>query len=71
MEHEKIYLNLVGQDGNAFNVLGQLRAAAKRAGWDKSEIDSVVKRATAGDYDNLLATILEYCTPELEKIDCE
>ena len=69
-EHKKVKLNLVGVDGNAFAILATFAKAAKSQGWNKSEIDAVVKEATTGDYNHLLQTMLKYtespeeCTDE-------
>lgn len=46
-------------DGNAFVILGRARRACKQAGWSKEEIEDLIARATAGDYDQLLATLME------------
>ena len=54
-----IKLTLVGEDGNAFAILGRARAALRRARrmdlWDACH-----KEATSGDYNNLLATCMRY-----------
>ena len=51
---------LVGQDGNAFSILGRMNRAGKAAGWDKAYRDEVTREATSGDYDKLLATAMKY-----------
>lgn len=53
-------MQLVGTDGNAFAILGAFQHNAKRQGWTKKEIDLVLKEATSGDYNHLLATIVKY-----------
>ena len=53
-------LKLVGQDGNAFSILGRMNRAAKDAGWDRAYRDEVTREATSGDYDKLLATAMKY-----------
>ena len=54
-----IKLTLVGEDGNAFMILGRARAALRRARrmdlWDAFQ-----KEATSGDYNKLLATCMRY-----------
>ena len=45
---------LVGQDGNAFAVMGRVCAALRKAGYSKEERDEYTKQAMSGDYDNLL-----------------
>ena len=57
---EKPKLQLVGQDGNVFNVLGQAIRSAKKAGWTKEKIDKFTAEATAGDYNHALKTCMDY-----------
>lgn len=59
--NKKVTLNLVGQDGNAFSLMGVFSRQARREGWTKEEIDSVIKECTSGDYDHLLATLIDHC----------
>ena len=55
---ERPSLTLIGQDGNAFAVLGRARQALRQAGrgdeWAAFQAD-----ATSGDYDHLLAVVME------------
>jgi hypothetical protein len=53
-------VKLIGTDGNAFALLGRCQSAARKAGWDKTQIDKFMAEATAGDYDNLLGIINTY-----------
>ena len=57
---EKPVLELVGQNGNAFMVLGLANKAARKAGWTKDEIDEFMAEAMNGDYDHLLQTCMKY-----------
>jgi len=59
---KKITMKLVGLDGNAFSVMGAFSRQAKREGWEQKEIDLVLNEAMSGDYNHLLATIMEHCT---------
>ena len=59
-QQTKPALQLVGTDGNAFAILGRAIRAAKAAGWSREQRDAYTKAATAGDYDHLLATTMEY-----------
>lgn len=59
--NKTVELQLVGLDGNAFNLLGAFSNAAKRQGWSKEEIDAVRKEATSGDYNHLLCTLIDHC----------
>lgn len=59
--NKKVTLNLVGQDSNAFALMGVFYRQARREGWTKEEIDSVIKECTSGDYDHLLTTLMDHC----------
>ena len=53
-------IKLVGQDGNAFSILGRCQAAARKAGWTQNEVDDFMNKATSGDYNYLLRTVMEH-----------
>ncbi len=53
-------VELIGQDGNAFYILGACRKAARKAEWPPERIDSVMNEMKSGNYDNLLATAMRY-----------
>lgn len=53
-------VKLIGEDGNAFAILGKVRAALRRNGYDDAFIETFAKKATSGDYTHLLATVMEY-----------
>ena len=55
---------LIGQDGNAFAVMGRIKQALKSAGADKEYIDKYISKATSGDYNHLLAVSMEYVDVE-------
>jgi hypothetical protein len=52
--------NLIGGDGNAFAILGTVTKALRRAGAPEEDIAEFKNQATAGDYDHLLATCMEW-----------
>ena len=58
-EVTKPKLVLIGEDGNAFNLLGLARRAAHQAAWPKERWEQVQARAMKGDYNNLLAVLME------------
>ena len=60
MEREKPKVSLVGEDGNAFAIMGRVGRALRRAGYTQEEIDEYQNEATSGDYDNLLRVTMEY-----------
>jgi hypothetical protein len=50
----------VGEDGNAFAILGKCTKAMRRARLPQAEIDAFMAEATAGSYDQLLQTALRW-----------
>lgn len=64
-----VTLNLFGLDSNAFSLLGAFKNQARKEHWTKEEIDVVLKEAMSGDYDHLLCTLSDHCTPIEEEDD--
>lgn len=59
-KYPKITVELIGHDGNAFTVIGRCCQAAREAGLSDSEIAAFTAAATAGDYDHLLQTAMQW-----------
>ena len=59
MPKTKVRLKLVGEDGNAYAILGRTKKALQRAG-HKELAEQYIQEATAGDYDHLLRVTMEY-----------
>lgn len=57
-KYPHIKVQLVGEDGNAFVVIGKVQHEMQRAGVPKVEIDAFLEEATSGDYDHLLRTVM-------------
>ena len=55
-----IPVKLIGTDGNAFSILGKVRGALSKANVPQATIDAFMAEATAGDYNHLLRTAMEY-----------
>ena len=53
-------VQLSGQDGNAFMVIGRVRVALKSIGVKGKELDEFSNEAMSGDYDHLLTTCAEW-----------
>lgn len=64
VRHPEIRVSLVGEDGNAFAVLGRVQKALRDDGCEPEEVRRFVDEATAGDYDALLATVMRWVTVE-------
>ena len=67
----QVKVQLVGQEGNAFSIMGRCAAAARRAGVAKVDIDAFYKEATSGNYDHLLQTCMAYFDCDGEVVDDE
>lgn len=57
-------VKLVGEDGNAFNIMARVSRAARRAGWTQEQIEKLMDEMRAGDYDHLLCTAMDFCDEE-------
>ena len=56
----KIKVQLIGQDGNAFAILGRCTTAMSLAGVPKEQRDAFIREATSGDYNHLIQTTIRY-----------
>ena len=67
MKQQKIKIKpkvkLIGQDGNAFFILGTVRKELIKEGMEE-EAKEFIKKATSSDYDNLLRVVNEYVDVE-------
>jgi hypothetical protein len=59
-KYPDITVQLTGEDGNAFAIMGACRKAMRRARLPDEEIEAFTKEMTAGDYDNLLQTAMKW-----------
>ena len=59
-DNVKFDFPMVGEDGNAFMIMGRFQGLAKRNGWSQDDINAVFEEAKSGDYDNLLQTFCKY-----------
>lgn len=63
---QKVKLNLVDLDGNAFALMAAFARAARRQGWMQNQIDKVLEDCMSGDYDHLLYVLIENTESEDE-----
>jgi hypothetical protein len=56
--------DLVGSDGNAFSIIGNVARTLRRAGASAAYVDAFRKEATSGDYDHVLLTAVAYLEAE-------
>lgn len=58
-KYPNIKVRLVGEDGNAFSILGRCTRALKQNG-HADQVEVFRSEATSGDYDNLLRTVMRW-----------
>lgn len=60
MPKTDVKVKLVGNDGNAFFIIGRVAQAMQRGGVPKDTIDAYKKEAMSGDYNKVLTTSMDY-----------
>jgi hypothetical protein len=65
-KYPDIRVPLVGHDGNAFAILGRCQLPMGAAGLDASVQSEFASEATAGNYDHLLRTVMQWFAVEGE-----
>lgn len=53
-------VQLSGEDGNAFAIIGAVRAALRRHGVSTEEQQQFAGEALSGDYDNVIQTAMKW-----------
>lgn len=64
VKYPNVTVKLVGEDSNAFAILGAVTKGLQRGGVPKEERDKFMAEATAGDYDHLLQTAMSWVEVE-------
>lgn len=59
-KHPEIQVSLIGQDGNAWSIIGIVQKAMRRGGVSQEEITQFQQEALSGDYDHLLQTAMAW-----------
>jgi len=65
-KYPEINVQLVGEDGNAFSIIGRVVRALRGAQVSSQEIASFQDEATSGDYNNLLMTVMKWVNTDNE-----
>ena len=60
VKYPNIKVQLTGNDGNAYAVLGNVRRAMRRAKVETPEIEEFMKEAMSFNYDHLLRTCCKW-----------
>ena len=53
-------VKLIGEDGNAYSILGRVEKALHKAGYSRDDMDEYLEEATSGDYNHLLSVTMEW-----------
>lgn len=56
----EVRVPLVGEDGNAFAILGRAKKALERGGATPEEVTEFMDEAKSGDYNHLLQTVMAW-----------
>lgn len=59
-----VTVELVGEDGNAFAIIGAVSKALRRGGATADEVGEFRTEAMSGDYDNVLQTCMRWVEVE-------
>ena len=60
VKYPEVEVQLSGQDGNAFAIMGAVSSALRRAGVSKEERDAYFAEATSGDYNHLIHVTMNW-----------
>jgi hypothetical protein len=55
-----VTVQLTGEDGNAFAIMGAVARALREAGVPKAEVARYMKESMSGGYDDLLMTAIKW-----------
>lgn len=55
-----ITVQVTGEDGKAFAIIGRTRRALERGGATREDLGAFLEEATSCDYDHLLATVMRW-----------
>ena len=62
VKYPDIEVQLSGEDGNAFAVMGRVTRELRRAGLSEDEREAFREEAMSGNYDHLLRTCMKWVT---------
>jgi hypothetical protein len=60
VKYPNIKVKLVGEDGNAFAILGAVKNAMRRGKASDEDIQAFLAEAMSGDYNHLLQTCMRF-----------
>jgi hypothetical protein len=63
-KYPNVTVEMIGQDGNSFSIIGRVTKQLRRGGVSKTERDRFTKEATSGDYSHLIGTVFDWVSVE-------
>lgn len=60
IKYPEIHVRLVGRDGNAYAIMGNVSEALRKHGVSKVEIDEYLADSMSGDYNHLLTVATKW-----------
>ena len=64
IKYPHVYVQLVGEDGNAFAIMGRVTKALHYQGISKAEMNLFLQECMSSDYNNLLQTCMQWVTTD-------
>jgi hypothetical protein len=61
-KYPNVEIQLSGEDGNVFSIIGRCTKSARRGGVSKEEINVFTSEMMSGDYDHALQTVMRWFT---------
>jgi hypothetical protein len=68
-KYPHIDVRMVGEDGNAFAIIGRCLRQMRNAGCTQEQRDEFQSEVTAGDYNHLLCTVMNYFNVDAPPVD--
>lgn len=65
-KYPEVKVKLVGEDGNAYAIMGRVSRAMHQAKLTNAQIEEFTDKATSGNYDNLLITVMEFVSVDVD-----
>jgi len=69
IKYPHVTVELIGEDSNAFAILGRVSRAMKKAKIPQIEIDEFLTEATNGSYEHLLVTVMNTVSVNTDDYD--
>ena len=60
VKYPNVRVKLVGEDGNAFAIIGRVTKALRKGGAPDADVKEFQQQAMSGDYNVLLATCMKW-----------